>query len=359
MLATVAAEIHKSIEQGLRDAASTDWASTQVEEAVCLLDQAREAQEALRDHLTQLTPGKDTLASVLQKLKDRAHQLELQAVLASLRRTLAMHDSELLAPFATPRPPCMNLGAILDEVTALHDATHQRKQVLTEVNDGLMDLMLKLLDALEAVATRGAVSVTHRLHDLRQCVQHPNTALVPAPQDLPDAWEQLCETLNKLRLFVLNEVVQLAHPQAERADDHQAGFASLMQHAKTLEQQLQDVADWQATTLSVLTSCIGLVDGLAKNAGDGLDVVRELDQMDGQIQGINAALQLELSETVHCQLEQRVEQLKQKRDLLGQRLSSQAHVQHVAQHAKLAMLLKQHFPELLVLLRSEPAASLL
>ncbi|EDQ84314.1 uncharacterized protein MONBRDRAFT_30380 [Monosiga brevicollis MX1] len=352
-LATAVADIQRTIDEAPPEFPAMDWPAFQATttQALGALDQALAAPEALNNRLGQLDPNTDNLEAVLQELHDVTAGFELQPVLLELQDVLAACPAPPTTLTMAPETPPANLSAALDKVAMLRDVGAKRIELFTNANSSLQQLVLKLITALRAVARAGATDTDHRVDTLEQCAQGLDVSAPPSAEALPKAWEELCQAHERLSLPEQNGLEQLITWRVEHDYENQDWYLAFALHeAQALVQQLQDMIDWQATTLSVLTSCIRHVDSLNQDVDDeSVAAHEELTKVETEIQGFHTALQ-HLPETVRSGLEQDLKKLEKRRDTLRQQLSNQSHVDHVAE---LAQLLHQHFPALLVFLHPE------
>ncbi|EDQ91951.1 uncharacterized protein MONBRDRAFT_36063, partial [Monosiga brevicollis MX1] len=354
-LATMVASIRKTIDEARPDFPAMDWAAfqTAITQALNALDQALEAPEALSNRLEHLDPNTDNLETVLQELHDVTAGLELQPAFLELQTVLAACPAPSTTPVIAPKTPPTDLAAALSKVIALSGVEPKRQELLTSTNSNLKSLVLALIDALGAVARAGTTDTDTilRVETLRQCAQCVDASAPPPAEALPEAWEKLCQAHEKLSLLEQNCLEQIAQWQPPLDFEHQDWYLAFVHHeSQALLQQLQDIIDWQATTLSVLTSCMSHVDSLTQDVDDeSVAAHEELTKLQAEIQGFHTALQ-HLPEDVHSSLEHKLREKKERLDALRHQLSDQPHVDHVAE---LAQLLHQHLPALLVFLHPE------
>ncbi|EDQ84534.1 uncharacterized protein MONBRDRAFT_30156 [Monosiga brevicollis MX1] len=336
------------LQYGADAKAEDDTTTTQ---ALNTLDQALAAPEALSNRLKQLDPNTDNLESVLQELHGVTAGFELQPVLLELQDMLAACPAPPTTPVIAPKKPPTDLASALSKVIVLSGVEPKRQELLTSANSNLKRLVLALIDALGAVARAGTTDTIHRVETLRQCAQCVDASAPPPAETLPEAWEELCQAHEKLSLLEQNGLEQIAQWQPPPDYEHQNWYLAFVHHeSQALLQQLQDMIDWQATTLSMLDSCMRHVDSLTQGVDDeSVAANEELTKVETEVQNSSAALQL-VPEVLRSALEQELKKLETRRDNLRQQLSVQPHVDHVAE---LAQLLHQHFPALLVFLRPE------
>ncbi|EDQ89255.1 uncharacterized protein MONBRDRAFT_8294 [Monosiga brevicollis MX1] len=291
---------------------------------------------------------------MLQELHDVTARFELQPALLKLQTVLAACPASPTALTIAPETPPANLGAALDKVAILRDVGPERQELLASANSNLQQLVLALIDALDAVAKAGTSDTIHRVETLRQCAQCLDVDASPAPEALPEAWEQLRQAHEKLSRPEQNGLEELMTWSVEHDYKHHDYYLAFALHeAQALTQQLQDMIDWQATTRSVLTTCMRHVESLAQGVDDeSVSVHEQLTKLETEIQGINAAMQL-VPEAVRATLQQELVNLKERHVTLQQQSSDQTQVDHTAE---LAQLLHQHFPALLVFLHPEQSA---
>ncbi|EDQ84723.1 uncharacterized protein MONBRDRAFT_29987 [Monosiga brevicollis MX1] len=348
-----ATTFQKIINQTPPDFPDMDWSAFQatITQALNALEQALEAPEALSSRLKQLDPNSDSQDSVLQELHDIIAGFELQPVLLELQAVLAACPAPPTAPLIAPETPPTDLAAALGKVIPLSGVESKRQELLTGANSNLKHLVLALIDALGAVAKAGTSETIHRVETLRQCAQCVDASAPPPAEALPEAWEELCQAHEKLSLLEHNGLQKIAQWQPPTDYEHQDWYLAFVHHkSQALLQQLQDMIDWQATTLSVLTSCMSHVNSLTQDVDDESAAAHEeLTKVETEIQNSSAALQL-VPKVLRSALEQELKKLETQRDTLRQQLSDQPRVDHVVE---LARLLQQHFPALLVFLHPE------
>ncbi|EDQ84099.1 uncharacterized protein MONBRDRAFT_30595, partial [Monosiga brevicollis MX1] len=266
-LATVVASIRKTIDEARPEFPVMDWAAfqTTTTQALNTLDQALAAPEALSNRLKQLDPNTDNLESVLQELHGVTAGFELQPVLLELQDMLAACPAPPTTPVIAPKKPPTDLAAALSKVIALSGVEPKRQELLTSANSDIKRLVLALIDALGAVARAGTTDTIHRVETLRQCAQCVDASAPPPAEALPEAWEELCQAHKKLSLLEQNGLEQIAQWQPPPDYEHQNWYLAFVHHeSQALLQQLQDMIDWQATTLSMLDSCMRHVDSLTQ-----------------------------------------------------------------------------------------------
>ncbi|EDQ86288.1 uncharacterized protein MONBRDRAFT_11098 [Monosiga brevicollis MX1] len=255
-----------------------DWAAFQATttQALGALDQALAAPEALSNRLGQLDPNTDNLETVLQELHGVTAGFELQPVLLELQTVLAACPDPPTALTMAPETPPANLGAALDKVAMLRDVGAKRIELFTNANNNLEQLVLKLITALRAVARAGTTDTDHRVERLEQCAQRLDVSAPPPTEALPEAWEELCQAHEKLSLPEQNGLEQLITWRVEHDYEHQDWYLAFALHeVQALLQQLQDMIDWQAKTLSVLTSCEEYASGITQSSADQVGSIHE------------------------------------------------------------------------------------
>ncbi|EDQ85695.1 uncharacterized protein MONBRDRAFT_38704 [Monosiga brevicollis MX1] len=355
-LATTVDDIQKTMDEAPPEFPAIDWPAFEniTTQALGALDQALEAPEALNNYLGQLNPDEKTLGSVLQELQDIAGRFELQPILLELQAKLAVCPVPPTTPATVPEAPPKDLKAALDKFAELHDIGPRRRNLLITTNTNLKHLMLGLIDALDAVAGAGTNDTIHRVNTLRQSVECLDVRAPPPAETLPNSWEQLRQAHKRLSLSELNGLKELRNWRAEHNPEHHDWYLAFVLHeSQALVQQLQDMIDWQATTLSVLTSCKIYADGISQNSADQVvSIHEEVVELQENIQATTAFLPL-ASDEMRAGLEDRLQKMKERLVILQQQLSDQTQVDQVA---ALAGLLYRHFPALLVFLRPEQSA---
>ncbi|EDQ84722.1 uncharacterized protein MONBRDRAFT_39174 [Monosiga brevicollis MX1] len=355
-LATAVADIQRTIDKAPPEFPAMDWAAFQATttQALGALDQALAAPEALNNRLGQLDPNTDNLESVLQALHNAAAGFELQPVLLELQTVLAACPAPPTTLTMAPETPPANLGAALDKVAMLRDVETNRIELFTNANSNLQQLAKALITALRAVARAGTTDTDHRVDTLEQSAQGLDLSAPPPAEALPEAWEELCQAHEKLSLPEQNGLEQLITWRAEHDYGHQDWYLAFALHeAQALVQQLQDMIDWQTTTLSVLTSCQSYADGITQSRTDQVVSIHEkVAELQNNIQATTAFLPL-APEEMRAGLEARLQTMKERLVILQRQLSDQTQVDQVA---ALAELLHQHFPALLVFLYPDQSA---
>ncbi|EDQ85737.1 uncharacterized protein MONBRDRAFT_28918 [Monosiga brevicollis MX1] len=350
------ADIQETIKKAPLELPSIDWAAFQVTttRALGALDQALAAPQALNNRLGQLDPNTDNLESVLQELHDVTAGFELQPALLELQTVLAACPSPPTALTMAPTKPPANLGAALDKLAMLHNAEPKRQELFTDADSHLQQLELKLITALRAVARAGTINTDHRVDTLEQCAKGLDVSASPPTEALTEAWEQLCQAHEKLSLPEQNGLEQLIAWMVDHDYAHQDWYLAFALHeAQTLVQQLQDMVDWQATTLSVLTSCQSYAEEITQSRTDQVASIHEdVAELQKNIQTTTAFLPV-ASDEMQAGLEDRLQNMKERLAILQQQLSDQTQVD---QGAALAELLHQHFPALLVFLHPEQSS---
>ncbi|EDQ84310.1 uncharacterized protein MONBRDRAFT_34748 [Monosiga brevicollis MX1] len=346
----------RSIDEAPPEFPAMDWPAFRATttQALGALDQALAAPEALNNRLKQLDPNTDNLESVLQELHGVTAGFELHPVLLELQTVLAACPAPPTALTMAPETLPANLGAALDKVAMLHDVGAKRQELLTSANSNLQQLAKALITALRAVARVGITDTDHRMNTLEQCVEGLDVSAPPPAEALPEAWEELCQAHEKLSLPEQNGLEQLITWRVEHDYEHQDWYLAFALHeSQALMQQLQDMIDWQATTLSVLTSCEEYASGITQSSADQVvSIHEEVAELQKNIQTTTAFLPL-ASDEMQAELEARLQTMKERLVTLQQQLSDQTQVDQVA---ALAELLHQHFPALLIFLHPEQSA---
>ncbi|EDQ84260.1 uncharacterized protein MONBRDRAFT_30444 [Monosiga brevicollis MX1] len=120
-----------------------------------------------------------------------------------------------------------------------------------------------------------------------------------------------------------------------------------------LLQQLQDMIDWQAKTLSVLTACKEYASDITQSSADQVvSIYEEVAELQKKIQATTAFLAF-VSDDMRAGIQANLDEEKERLSTLQQQLSKATQVDQVA---ALAELLHQHFPALLIFLHPEHSA---
>ncbi|EDQ84645.1 uncharacterized protein MONBRDRAFT_39188 [Monosiga brevicollis MX1] len=392
-LRTAVVHIQKIINEAPMDLPAMDWPAFQAmtTQASNALSQALQVTEALSDRLRQLNPQSDKLESVLQEM----HGLTAQLQLLSVKNKFQQHFDEFQNHFGvfskTTKPPRTkpaksgsppskrhkassspddadmmqnpgptqeampsNLVQGLEKLGKLHNVGEKRQEMLKCTNSNLQRVESAFIDALGAVAQAGSSKMVRCVDMLLQRVQCSDANVPPPAKALSKAWKQLHQAHQNLSSPKQNGLKQLTDWKAEHDYEHQAWYiAFVFQEARALMQQLQDMVEWQATTLSVLDLCQKHAGGIKQScASQVVSLHQEEAQLKRQIHATTGYL-LFAKEERRAGVEEDLQELKERLKTLGQQLSDSTQVDEVA---ALAKLLHQHFPALLVFLHPEQSA---
>ncbi|EDQ86127.1 uncharacterized protein MONBRDRAFT_28632 [Monosiga brevicollis MX1] len=355
-LATAVDDIRKIINEAPAEASVMDCATLQViiTQAVDSLDQALRAPEALKNRLRHLDPKTDAVESVLQDLHDLANQFELQPVLHELQTVLATFPDPPTAPASAPKTPPADIATALNKLAMPRNIGPERQKLLDSTESNLKRLTLALIDSLGAVAKAGAAEMIQCVVTLWRCTQCSDVSEPPPAKALPEAWKQLCRAHEMLSVPEHNGLEQLAIWVGTHDYFHLNWYLAFVHHELlALMQRLQDMADWQTTTLSVLALCKTCINEITRDSASRIvSAHEEMSKLQQQIQATKAFLTFAPDE-LRAGLEAGVQDKQERLTTLRHQLAAQPHVDRVAELAK---LLHQHFPALLVLLHPEQSS---
>ncbi|EDQ84251.1 uncharacterized protein MONBRDRAFT_30431 [Monosiga brevicollis MX1] len=324
--------------------------------ALGVLDQAVQVPEALQGCLSQLDPNIDNLESVLEKMQSLTEQIELQPVYLELQNILAKCPAPATAPTTAFETPPTDFAAALGKLVMLHNVEPERQERLTSTNTNIKRRVLALIDALDVVAKAGTTdtALMHRVDTLRQRAQCSDVSAPLSAKSLPEAWEQLCQAHERLSSPKQNGLEQLADWRAEHDYEHQDWYLAFVLHeTQALLQQLHDMIDWQAKTLSVVTLCEEYASSITQSSADQVvSIHEEVAELQKKIQATTAFLAF-VSDDMRAGIQANLDEEKERLSTLQQQLSKATQVDQLA---ALAELLHQHFPALLIFLHPEHSA---
>ncbi|EDQ84139.1 uncharacterized protein MONBRDRAFT_13095, partial [Monosiga brevicollis MX1] len=275
--------------------------------------------------------------------------LELQTVLATCPVLVT-------APTTTFETPPTDFAAALDKLVMLHNVVPERQERLTSTNTNIKRRVLALIDALDVVARAGTTDTDtmHRVDTLRQRAQCSDVNASPSAKSLPEAWEQLCQAHEHLSSPKQNGLKELADWRAEHDSEHHDWYLAFVLHeTQALLQQLHDMIDWQAKTLSVVTLCKEYASRITQSAVEQIQTLHEeAAELQKKIQATTAFLAF-VSDAMRAGIQASLDEEKERLSTLQQQLSKATQVDQVA---ALAELLHQHFPALLIFLHPEHSA---
>ncbi|EDQ86200.1 uncharacterized protein MONBRDRAFT_28411 [Monosiga brevicollis MX1] len=330
-----------------------DWTAFRdtATKALSALDQVFKVPEALSARTSQLDLKTTTLATELKAMHDLVSQPNLAPVLHALCAAVTQFPRLSASSPPAPKNPPVNLPAAIDKLVRLQNVGPARSRLLTASNKQIEVLIQAFVDALDAVAQAGIKDTSSRVQRLQQQVKRQPVDRVSTPQSLPSDWKKLCHAHTKLSQFDQNGLDAVAQWQASPDVKHHAWYLAFVHHeAESLVQQLQDMIDWQAQTLSVLTQCKELAARLSQSVDDpAASAHEELAQLNERIRRTMTALNY-LPDDMRSGPEQQLREMKAKQATLQRQLQGQSHVDHMV---RLAQLLHQHFPALLVFLHPE------
>ncbi|EDQ84535.1 uncharacterized protein MONBRDRAFT_30157 [Monosiga brevicollis MX1] len=238
----------------------------------------------------------------------------------------------------------------------LHNVEPERQERLTSTDTNIKRRVLALIDALDAVAKADTTdtALMHRLDTLRQRAQCSDVSAPLSAKSLPEAWERLCQAHERLSSPKQNGLEQLADWRAEHDYEHQDWYLAFVLHeTQALLQQLHDMIDWQAKTLSVLTACKEYASDITQSSADQVvSIYEEVAELQKKIQATTAFLAF-VSDDMRAGIQANLDEEKERLSTLQQQLSKATQVDQVA---ALAELLHQHFPALLIFLHPEHSA---
>ncbi|EDQ84258.1 uncharacterized protein MONBRDRAFT_30441 [Monosiga brevicollis MX1] len=324
-LTAMVTRIQKTIDEAPPEFPALDWPAFKatITRALGVLDQAVQVPEALQGCLSQLDPNIDNLESVLEKMQSLTEQIELQPVYLELQNILAKCPAPATAPTTAFETPPTDFAAALGKLVMLHNVEPERQERLTSTDTNIKRRVLALIDALDAVARAGTTDTDtmHRVDTLRQRAQCSDVSAPLSAKSLPEAWEQLCQAHERLSSPKQNGLEQLADWRAEHDYEHQDWYLAFVLHeTQALLQQLQDMIDWQAKTLSVVTLCEEYASSITQSSADQVvSIHEEVAELQKKIQATTAFLAF-VSDDMRAGIQANLDEEKERLSTLQQQL---------------------------------------